>query len=221
MRKDYQSIEQLTNGLLEELQIKCYGKETLNNYRRILKKLILYMQLNEISSYSSEIGRAFIEDYISTHEISVSFQKTISSVTKRLSDYCDGRAYSLQRKKSSVKLPENHAVFLEDYLSFCKQSGNRSKTINCKRKFCGDFLVSLLSLRCNDIRDVNSTQISKACLMFHNKDAWAVIRMFLKYLYKETVIEYDYSTIVPPIIKDHLWSLSHIRKMKFLGSRTL
>lgn len=61
MRKDYQSIEQLTNGLLEELQIKCYGKETLNNYRRILKKLILYMQLNEISSYSSEIGRALLK----------------------------------------------------------------------------------------------------------------------------------------------------------------
>jgi site-specific recombinase XerD len=33
--------------------------------------------------------------------------------------------------------------------------------------------------------------------MFHNKDAWAVIRMFLKYLYKENIVEYDYSTIVP------------------------
>ncbi|WP_228552327.1 hypothetical protein [Gracilibacillus salitolerans] len=38
MEKENQSIEQLAHGLLEELQIKCYGKETVNNYRRILKK---------------------------------------------------------------------------------------------------------------------------------------------------------------------------------------
>lgn len=197
MEKENQSVEQLTHGLLEELQLKCYGKETLNNYRRILKNLALYTQLNEISTYSSEIGKAFVEDYISTHEISVSFQKTISTVIGRLSDYCDGREYSPQRKKSSVKLPENHAVLLEDYLSFCKQDGNRPGTIKGKRKFCGDFLIFLMTLGCNDIRYINSTQICKACLMFHNKDAWAVIRMFLKYLYKENVIEYDYATIVP------------------------
>lgn len=197
MEKENQSVEQLTHGLLEELQLKCYGKETLNNYRRILKNLALYMQMNEISTYSSEIGKVFVEDYISTHEISVSFQKMISTVIGRLSDYCVGREYLPQRKKSPVKLPENHAVLLEDYLSFCKQDGNRARTIKRKRKYCGDFLIYLISLGCNDIKDINSTRICKACLMFHNKDAWAVIRLFLNYLYKENVIEYDFSTIVP------------------------
>lgn len=197
MEKENQTIEQLTLGLLEELQLKCYGKETLNNYQRILKNLALYMDLNEISTYSSEIGKAFVEDYNSNHEISVSFQKMIITVIRRLNDYRNGRVYSLQRKKSSVKLPEKHSVLLKNYLSFCKQGGNRVGTIKGKGKFCGDFLIFLMALGCNDIRDINSTQIYKACLMFHNKDAWAVIRMFLKYLYKEKVTEYDYSTIVP------------------------
>lgn len=197
MENENESVEQLTDGLLEELQLKGYGKETLNNYRRIFKNLTLYMQLIEVSKYSSKIGKAFVEDYISTHEISAPFQKTISTVIGRLSDHCEGREYSPQRQKPSVELPENHMVLLEDYLSFCKQDGNRYQTIKGKRKFCGDFLAFLMTLECNDIRDINSTQICKACLMFHNKDAWAVIRMFLKYLYKKNVIKYDYSTLVP------------------------
>ena len=197
MRKRNRPVEQLTHELLEQLQLKRYGRETLNNYRRILKNLELYMQQNDIPAYWSETGDAFIKHYISTHELSVPFQKTIRTVVGRLSDYSDGRKYSPQRKKSPVKLPENYALSLEDYLSFCELSGNRSETIKVKRKFCEDFLTFLMEVGCNDIQDVNSTQICKSCLMFHNRDAWAVIRMFLKHLYNENAVKYDYSTIIP------------------------
>jgi hypothetical protein len=185
MEKMDRSIEALTHGLLEQLQLKSYGKNTLNIYHQILKNLALYMQQDEIPVYSSEIGNAFIENYISTHKIGVSFQKTIRAVIGRLSDYSDGRKYSPQRKKLSVKLPENYAVLLEGYLSFCKQNGNCAGTIKGKRKFCEDFLIFLMELGCNNARDISSEQICKTCLMFRNKDAWAVIRMFLKYLYKK------------------------------------
>ncbi|MEC1759839.1 tyrosine-type recombinase/integrase [Schinkia azotoformans] len=197
MEKRNQPIEALTYGLLEQLELKFYGKDTLSNYRRILKNLALYMQKNEIPAYSAEIGKAFIKDYIINHEISVHFQKTINTVIGRLNDYCEGKKYSPQRKKSSVKLPENYVVLLENYLSFCEKNRNRPGTIKEKRKFCGDFLVFLMSLGCKSIRNIDSTQICKACLLFDNKDAWAVIRMFLNYLYKESIVEYDYSTIVP------------------------
>ncbi|WP_391203210.1 tyrosine-type recombinase/integrase [Psychrobacillus sp. L4] len=197
MGKRNRPVEQLIQGLLEQLQLKCYGRETLNNYHRILKNLELYMKQNEIPAYSSGIGDAFIKHYISTRELSVSFQKMIITVVGRLSDYSDGRMYSPQRKKSSAKLPENYAVLLENYLSFCDQNGNRVETIKGKKKFCEVFLTFLMELGCNNIRDINSTQICKSCLMFHNRDAWAVIRMFLKHLYKNDVVKYDYSTIVP------------------------
>lgn len=209
MGKENQSVELLIEGLLEELQLKCYGKETLNNYQRILKKLALYMQMNEVSTFSSEIGNAFVEEYIYTHEISVSFQKAIRTIVGRLNDYCNGREYSPQRKKPFVKLPENQAVLLEGYLSFCKQEGNRARTIRGKRKFCGDFLIFLMTLGCNDIKDINSPQICKACLMFNNKDAWAVIRLFLEYLYKENLIKYDYSTIVPHYTRSFVVPVSY------------
>lgn len=197
MERMNQPVEVLTHKLIEQLQLKFYGKDTLDNYHRILKNLVLYMQQKEIPAYSSEIGNAFIKDYISTHETNLPFQKTIHTVITRLSDYNDGRQYSLQRKKLPDKLPENYAVLLEDYLLFCAQDGNRSETIRAKRKFCRDFLIFLIVLGCNDIRDIDSAQICKACLKFRNKDAWAVIRMFIKYLYKENIVEYDYSGIIP------------------------
>ncbi len=39
MEKKYKSIEAQTHGLLEQLQSKFYGKDTLNNYRKIFKTL--------------------------------------------------------------------------------------------------------------------------------------------------------------------------------------
>ena len=197
MEKMNPEKEALIYGLLEQLELKSYRKDTLNNYRRILKKLSLYMQQNEVPAYSSDIGNDFIEDYVSKHNTSVSFQKTINTVIGRLNDYNEGRKYSLQQKKSPVKLPKNYIVLLENYLSFCEENGNRAETVKGKRRFCRDFLIFLMSLDCNSIKNIESTRICKACLMFDNKDSWAIIRMFLKYLYEKNVLEYDYSIIVP------------------------
>ncbi len=197
MEKRSRPVEALTNGLLEQLKSKFYGKDTLNIYRRILKNLTMYMQKNELSAYTPNVGDAFIQDYISAHEIGASFHKSIRTVIGRLNDYNDGKNYFLQRTKTSVKFPESYAILLEDYLSFCEQNGNRVGTIKRKKTFCKVFLFYLMKLGCNNIKDINSEQICKACLMFNNKDAWSAIRMFLKYLSIENVIEYDYSTIVP------------------------
>lgn len=119
----------------------------------------------------------------------------IITVLGRLSDYYNGRKYFHQREKSSVKLRESYAILLEDYQSFCEQNGNRDGTIKRKRKFCKDFLIFLMESGCNEIEDMSFNQMCKACLMFQNKDAWAVIRMFLKHLYKENVVKFDCSAI--------------------------
>ncbi|WP_312754485.1 hypothetical protein [Rummeliibacillus suwonensis] len=62
MRKENQSVEQLTHGLLEELQLKRYGKDTLNNYRRILKNLALYMQLMKYLRILPKSGKPLLRN---------------------------------------------------------------------------------------------------------------------------------------------------------------
>lgn len=42
-----------------------------------------------------------------------------------------------------------------------------------------------------------SSYICKACVKIQNKDAWAVIRMFLKFLNLSDFVKADYSTLVP------------------------
>ncbi|MDR7001040.1 site-specific recombinase XerD [Neobacillus niacini] len=55
-------------------------------------------------------------------------------------------------------------------------------------------------------------------MIIDNKDAWAAIRMFLKYLYKESIVGYDYSTIVPhytrPFIIPTTYSEDEILKVE-------
>lgn len=191
------SIDVLTQGLLRQLESKFYGKDTLNNYRRILKNLNIYMQQKAIFAYEVRVGDEFIKNYLGTHKVSSSFQKTINTVIRRLNDYNEGKPYVLQYANTQIRLQKHYQVFLESYLLFCKENGNRASTLKSKKRFCEDFLISLTDLGCNDISKINSAKIANACLRFNNKDAWAVIRMFLKYLQEKNIIEHDYSTLIP------------------------
>ncbi|MEK4128646.1 hypothetical protein NYE67_03140 [Solibacillus sp. FSL W8-0474] len=176
------SIDVLTQGLLRQLESKFYGKDTLNNYRRILKNLNIYMQQKAIFVYEVRVGDEFIKNYLGTHKVSSYFQKTINTVIRRLNDYNEGKPYVLQYANTQIRLQKHYQVLLESYLVFCQENGNRASTLKSKKRFCEDFLISLTDLGCNDISKINSAKIANACLRFNNKDAWAVIRMFLKYL---------------------------------------
>lgn len=197
MKKFNHQVEKLTFGLLQQLESKRYSKGTLDNYRRILTNLANDMKRQGIILYSSEVGYSFADNYISAHNLLYNSQRLIRTVIGRLNDYSEEKNYSLQRKKLDVNLPENYEILLEEYLSSCILRGNRPATITKKKKFCADFMLSLQDMGCNDLKNIDASQIYETCLNVNNKDSWAIIRGFLKYLYKENLIECDYSTIIP------------------------
>ena len=162
------------------------------------------MQQEAISVYEVRVGDEFIKNYLDTHKVSVSFQKTINTVIRRLNDYNEGEMYVLQYVNTQIRLQKHYQDLLESYVVFCKENGNHVSTIKIKKRFCEDFLISLTELSCNDISKINSSKIANACLKFNNKDAWAVTRMFLKYLQEKNIIEHDYSTLIPNYSRPNL-----------------
>lgn len=86
---------------------------------------------------------------------------------------------------------------LESYLSYCRKIGNKDGTIIAKRLFCSRFLKYLSDIGCHDLNAWTSSHICRACVKVQNKDAWAVIRMFLKFLNLSDLVKEDYSTLVP------------------------
>lgn len=191
-----QSFDSLKKGLLKLLQDKAYGNDTINNYRRKLNQLGRYMIANDIVTYDPSVGQRFIDDYLSTHALSKGNRQYINTVIHRLDDYCVDK-YQIQRKPELTPLPESYTTLMDVYLQKCSDDGNRESTIIGKRYFLREFYRHLESLGCHDLRDADAAIIGKACLMQNNKDGWAVIRMFLRYLNCAGLINHDFSTIIP------------------------
>lgn len=191
-----QSFASLKKGLLKLLEDKVYGNGAINNYRRKLNQLGQHMIANDIVTYNSSVGQRFIDDYLSTHAISERSQRFIHTVIRRINEYCVDR-YQIQRKTGMIPLPESFATLMDAYLQKCRDDGNRESTIIGKRRFLRELCGHLESIGCYDMRDANAAMIGRACLMQNNKDGWAVIRMFLRYLNGAGLINHDFSTIIP------------------------
>jgi site-specific recombinase XerD len=186
----------LKKGLLKLLQDKAYGNDTINNYRRKLNQLERYMIANGIITYDPSVGQRFIDHYLSTHVLSKGNRQYINTVIHRLDDYCVDK-YQIQRKTELTPLPEGYTTLMDAYLQKCRDDGNKETTIIGKKYFLREFYCHLESLGCHDISDADAAIIGKACLMQNNKDGWAVIRMFLRYLNCAGLGNHDFSTIVP------------------------
>lgn len=200
MRKEEQrtpSFANLKHGLLERLQKKSYAEGTLNNYRKTLVNIESHMHDNGIETYTPVVGCAFITDYLSEHTLGISRQKAITTVVNRLNDYYNGNDYVVQRKRELESLPGSYEGILKPYLSQCRENGNKEATIVAKRLFCSRFLLELYDLGCHELSEWTSSHICKACVNVQNKDAWAVIHMFLKFLNVSDLVKTDYSTLVP------------------------
>lgn len=192
----YQSFDSLRKGLLKLLQDKSYRNDTLNNYRRKLNQLERYMVANDIVAYNRSVGQRFIDDYLSKHALSKGNRQYNKTVINRLDDYCVGK-YQIQQKPELTLMPESYTTLMDAYLQKCRDDGNRESTIIGKRYFLREFYCHLESLGCHELRDSDAAIIGKACLMQNNKDGWAVIRMFLRYLNYTGLINHDFSTITP------------------------
>lgn len=200
MRKEIQKnlpFIDLKQGLLKFLETKSYSEGTLNNYKRSLTILETYMINEGIDTYTTVIGDEFIKDYLSKHDIGIARQKALVTIVRRLNDYCIGLDYTIQKKKEKEILPADYTAVLGLYLTHCRKIGNKKYTVVAKEAFCHSFLIRLYSFGCQKLQYWNSSYVCKACLKIDNKDAWAVIRMFLKFLNQNGVIEADYSTLIP------------------------
>jgi len=190
------SIASLREGLLKRLQDKCYGTDTINNYRRKLNQIERYMTANGVAAYDSSVGQGFIDDYLTTHTLGKSGVRFINTVNHRLDDYCVDK-YHIQRKTKPTPLPERYTELMDVYLQKCRNDGNKETTIVNKRCFLREFYNHLSSLGCHDLRNADVATIGRACLMQNNKDGWAVIRMFLRCLSSAGLMSSDFSGIVP------------------------
>lgn len=191
------SFSALLHDLIQSLEDKSYDRLTLDNYRRTLRKIEPYMDENGIEAYTPEVGRHYYEFYLAKNKLSISRQKAIITAIRRLNDFYSGIEYKVQRQHQVELLPDNFENFLDLFSLRCNEAGNKVNTIKAKKRFIRCFLKDCIDLGCMDIYSLNPSDVAKACLRVENKDGWAIIRAFLKFLSINGIIEADFSTLVP------------------------
>ena len=173
------NFHKLSDCVINQLKKQNYMDSTLMVYRRIYNRIYSLMKKLGIETYTPEIGRQFLDSV----NVCRSTFSAYTCAVRRLNDYIDDIPYRCHHGNQLEKVPEDFSNILNEYLNECSNTGNKSPTILAKKKTCVRFLNYIKQIGCNDIGDLNAGKISQALLIYDNKDNYARIRQFLRYLY--------------------------------------
>lgn len=179
------------------LESKSYTKLTLDNYRRTLKKIDPYMKKHGTIEYSEKVGIEYYENYTHEHKLEISRQAAIHTAIHRFNNYYLGKEYSLQQTINVELLPIHYEEIISHYVRYSYERGNKDITTKNKCRFVRLFLKGCILQGYSDISLLNPSCVIQACLYIQNKDGWAIIREFLKFIYAHGIQPTDYSTFVP------------------------
>lgn len=191
--------DDLSARLLELLKAEHYSRHTLRDMKFILKTFSMYMEINGLTEYNPEIGKELIaycqnEQHVCPSRVSRA--KNIVGKLNRLLLGLNGREALWSYHSPLLVLPDNLQKVLDEYLSFCHENGNKESTLQYKEWICTRFLYSLSKLGCTNINELTGYNVQTAFLSLQYMKYWERIGPFLRFLYQNGIVKYDYSTIV-------------------------
>ena len=191
--------DDLSAHLVELLEKEHYSKHTLRDMRFILKTFSSYMKMNNLTYYSPEIGEELVEyckNELQVCPSRVSRAKNIVGKLNRLLSGLDGRGALWSYHSPLIVLPDYLQKVLDDYLSFCRENGNRDTTLQYKEWICTRFLFNLSEIGCTNIGELTGANVQTAFLSLNHMRYWERIGPFLRFLYKSGMVDCDYSKLV-------------------------
>lgn len=186
-------FEELANSVLNQLKSQKYMDSTLAIYRRIYSHIHAFLNEHGMVVYTHEIGKAFVE----SSDVCKSTLSTYACAVRRLDDYVDGKPYRCHHGNPKHTVPESFSGILSEYLAECERGGNKSATISAKERACSIFLDRIALEGCYVLSEIDAGMVTRSLLGVSNKDNFARIRQFLKYLADVGITGIDLSGIVP------------------------
>ena len=186
-------FNELTEGVLDLLKTNGYMESTLTIYRRVYNRVWKLLNQCGTDIYTHDTGT----DFLAGTNVKNSTYTTYVCAICRLDDFIDGKPFRSHHDCPHVQAPQEFKCFLDEYLQECLDQGNKPATLKSKEVTCGLFLDLLKRNGCTDISQLETSIVSRSLLTFSNKDRYAVIRQFLRFLADKGITEMDRSGIVP------------------------
>ena len=186
-------FRELMEAVLDLLKSQKYMDSTLTIYRRIYNRVHAFLKQHDVETYTHESGKEFI----SCQRVSKATYGAYSCAIRRLDDFIEGKAYRCHHGNAKTEVPMLFSGILSGYLHQCEAVGNKPATIYAKERACVSFLTYVYEDGCTDLSQMEANTVTRGLLAFSNKDSYARIRLFLKYLSDAGITKTDYSGIVP------------------------
>ena len=186
-------FDDLMEQVLSQLKEKGYMDSTLTTYRRTYNRVHEYINERGTDVYTSSLGKEFLH----STNVKAATLVAYTCAIRRLDDYINQKPYRCHHDEPFVDVVDIYKEALDGYLDECKQMENKSATIQAKKKACTLFLNFIEQAGCLNLMELNTELISNALLIFSNKDNYAIIRQFLKYLASKNITKTDFSGIIP------------------------
>ena len=184
---------ELIEAVIDQLKSQKYMESTLIVYRRTYNRLHAFLNKEGTDTYTHEDGQRFLQGM----NVCRSTITAYICAVRRLDDFIDGKPYRCHHAGTIIKIPEAFRSIVSDYIACCASSGNKPATLLSKEHSCALFLSVIENEGCMELSELNIAMISHALLVFSNKDNYALMRQFLRFLFDRGITHKDYSGIVP------------------------
>lgn len=193
MTENFMILPELVENVIVQLKEQHYMDSTIAVYRRFYGRVDDFMKRQGVVIYTKKLG----EDFLNATHVCSSTMKAYECATRRLNDYVEGKPYRCHHGNPSEDISGTYLNLLDGYLEKCIKDGNKTATIACKKKACTLFLNYIEQAGYTQISALNTEITTKVLLIYTNKDNYAIIRLFLRYLSQEGYTVTDLSGIVP------------------------
>lgn len=197
----FATVDSAIQALLEKLKAESYSESHIYKYELFLYHLRWYMVSHGIEDYVPEVGRAFIDDYFSTHTWKTVYKRELTVIIRRMNDVVLGETFNYRAQQSNIHkaIPTQFRAVLNNYLCHCADIANKQTTLNRKLQYCELFFYYVATLGCYDIGQLTPDLVIKSCLLFNCKGGWPFVGILLRYLLEVGEIKYDLASSVPHI----------------------
>jgi len=140
--ENLKKFDDLFAYLHQLLKSESYSASTLRDMDFILNTFADYMRANGLDEYSPEVGDDMVKyckKVLHICESRVVRAKTIVAKLNRLSSGLDGKDALWAEKTKLIALPDGLSTALEDFISHCRENGNKPKPLNIKDGFVANF----------------------------------------------------------------------------------
>lgn len=215
------SFQELREGVMKQLTDLGYSEATRQAYNNYFDRIEKYMQKEGITEYTPDVGRSILEEKKNlTHDYYADFELCF----RRLDAFRCGQPFELTKHGAVAEPPAVFSDVFEGYIKYCYECGNKEITVIKKKRVCVPFLNYLEKEGCRNLAELDGSLVSRALLIYENKDSYGSIRNFLLYLYQANIISKDLSIVVPKIIKPQVipttYTPEEIHKVELLVDRT-